>query len=144
MSYVAGVGVPAEANNDYVWNNTGTGSILFEFANLDPGTYDVSVFEGRTTDANGQFGKIWVGALGGEPGSQNTGDFAGSSSTLVGLTIGAGDSLFYRHLEDNIGGTSGLIVRPTQVAAAVPEPGSFGLATLALLGLALFGRRRRR
>jgi uncharacterized protein (DUF2141 family) len=111
---VDGVAVPAEANDDYAWGSGGTGSTaLLEFKNLDPGTYNVSVFEGRTTDSNGQFGRIWVGTAGDDPGSENTGDFAGSSATLVDLTIGAGASLFYLHQEDNVGGTSGLIIKLT-------------------------------
>ena len=104
---VDGVTVPLEANDDYVWG-ANPGSILFEFKNLDAGSYNVSVFAGRTTDAN-QEGTIWVGAVGDEP-AQNTGDFANSSSTPL-VWIGAGDSLFYLHQEDNIGGTSGLIVK---------------------------------
>lgn len=111
--------MPAEANNDYVWNLSGAGSILFEFVNFDAGGYNVSVFEGRTTDGNGQYGKIWVGTLAGEPASQNTDDFAGGSSTLTDLTINAGNSLFFRHLEDNRGGTSGIIVRVTTPSGVV-------------------------
>lgn len=130
---VDGMTVPLEANNDYVWGNN-PGSILFEFKNLDAGNYNVSVFAGRTNDPN-QEGTIWVGAVGDEPG-QNTGDFANSSSTLS-VSIGASDSLFYRHFPgaDWAGGTSGLIVNP------VPEPSSAAL--LGLGGLALILRRRK-
>jgi hypothetical protein len=98
---VDGVVVPEEVNDDYNWSGGAAGTYaLFEFVNLDAGTYNVSVFEGRTSDGNGQFGTFWVGTVGDDPGSQNTGDYAGGSSTLSGLTIGAGDSLFFRHLED--------------------------------------------
>ena len=139
---VDGVAVPKEANDDYVWDGTNPGSdfILFEFQNLDAGQYNVSVFEGRTTDSNGQYGTIWAGVVGDDPGSQNTGNFAGSSSTLSGLTIGAGDSLFYRHLEDGTGGTSGIIVR--SAPAPVPEPGTLAMFGIGCMGL-LFLRHRR-
>ena len=134
---VDGVTVPKEARDDYVWGGTNdpSNSIVFEFKNLDPGTYNVSVFEGRTTDSNGQSGTIWVGGIGDKPGATNTGNFAGSSATITGLTISAGDSLFYNQYEDGTGGTSGLIVQ-------IPEP-----ATMALFGIACMGQlflRRRR
>ncbi len=123
---VDGVTVPKEARDDYVWGGTNdpSNSIVFEFKNLDPGTYNVSVFEGRTTDSNGQSGTIWVGGIGDKPGATNTGNFAGSSATITDLTISTGDSLYYSHYEDGTGGTSGLIVRE------VPEP-----ATLMLIAV---------
>ncbi|MDB4500917.1 PEP-CTERM sorting domain-containing protein [Akkermansiaceae bacterium] len=134
---VDGVTVPLEANNDYVWgdNQGHGGSILFEFKNLDAGSYNVSVFAGRTNDAN-QEGTIWIGAIGDEP-AQNTGNFANSSSTLA-VSIGASDSLFYRHSPgtDWVGGTSGIIVNPV----LVPEPSAAVLLSIAGLGLL---RRRR-
>ena len=135
---IDGVSVPKEARDDYAWGGTNdpSNSIIFKFINLDPGTYDVSVFEGRDTDSNGQNGTIWVGTLGDKPAATNTGNFAGSSATITGLTISAGDSLFYAHYEDGTGGTSGLIVQE------VPEPATMSL--LALGGLAILKRRRRR
>ncbi len=117
---VNGVTVPLEANNDYVWGDSpaNSGSILFEFKNLDAGNYHVSVFAGRTSDAN-QEGTIWVGAVGDES-AKNTGNFANSSATLL-VSVGAGDSLFYRHSPgtDWAGGTSGLIVQRQSSEPAV-------------------------
>ena len=75
---------------------------------LAAGTYNVTVFEGRTTDAS-QFAKIWTGEE--EPAAENTGDFAKGSATVT-VTVGAGESLWYMHLEDGSGGVSGMIIRP--------------------------------
>jgi hypothetical protein len=75
---------------------------------LAAGTYNVTVFEGRTTDAS-QFAKIWTSE---EPATENTGDFAKGSATVT-VTVGAGESLWYMHLEDGSGGVSGLMIRPT-------------------------------
>ena len=125
--------VPKEARDDYVWGSN-PGSILFEFKNLDAGSYNVSVFEGHTADLN-QEGALWVGLVGDEP-AQNTGNYAGGDST-VEVTVGAGDSLFFRHFPgaDWTGGTSGIIVNP------IPEPSTTAL--LGLGGLALILRRRK-
>ena len=73
---------------------------------LAAGTYNVTVFEGRTTDAS-QFAKIWTGE---EPATENTGDFAKGSATVT-VTVGAGESLWYMHLEDGSGGVSGMMIR---------------------------------
>ncbi len=117
---IDGVTVPLETFRDYVWGADGPGSTaLFEFQGLDAGTYNVSVFEGRTSDSNRQFGKIWAGSIGDEPEEENTGDFAGATATLIGLEIGERDSLFYQHQEDDIGGTSGLIIKLTARADSV-------------------------
>ncbi|MEN9021505.1 MAG: Ig-like domain-containing protein [Verrucomicrobiales bacterium] len=122
---IDGVAVQLESLGDYVWGADGPGSTaLFEFQGLDAGTYNISVFEGRTSDGNGQFGKIWVGSPGDEPEEENTGDFAGGSATLTSLQIGDRDSLFYRHQEDDIGGTSGLIIKLT----ARDDPIRLGIA----------------
>jgi hypothetical protein len=127
---IDGITVPSAAWDDYFWGPVNGGTVLFEIKNLDAGDYNVSVFMGRN---NSQFGRIWAGAIGDDPGSENTGDFGGGSST-VAVTVGGGDSLFYIHQEDNTGGTSGLIVNP------IPEPSAAVL--LGLAGLGLLRRRR--
>jgi hypothetical protein len=123
-----GILVPQEARNDYLFkiaDQAGT-TARMKIENLDAGLYNVTVFEGRTSDA-AQFAKLWVGDStgSGEPAAENTGSFAGGSSTLSNLAIGAGDVLWYRHLEDGSGGLSGIIINP------VPEP-----TAMSLLGLA--------
>jgi len=117
---IDGVAVPAQALGDYQYRDpdTADSSAPFRFSNLDPGTYLVTVVEGRTTDGNGQFAKLWVGDADGsnEPGTpgehdgQNTGDFAAGSAALE-LTVGDGEYLWYRHLEDNSGGISAIMIR---------------------------------
>ncbi len=100
------------------------------FSNLNPGEYRVTLFEGRTTDGNGQFAKVWSGDADGsnEPGVAgqhegiNTGDFAAGSAT-VELALREGDFLWYRHLEDNSGGISGIIIR--QLRGIDVLPGDF-------------------
>ncbi len=86
-----------------------------------PGKREGSAVEDATFDESGVDDKD---ADSGEPAAENTGSFAGGSSTL-NLTIGAGDILWYRHLEDGSGGLSGIIINP------VPEP-----TAMSLLGLA--------
>ncbi len=123
------VDVPLEALGDYHYRNPDTAgsSAPFRFSNLNPGEYRVTVFEGRTTDGNGQFAKVWSGDADGsnepgEPGAhegQNTGDFAAGSATLE-LNIGEGQFLWYRHLEDNSGGISGIIIRQLRGIDTVP------------------------
>jgi len=136
---VADVTVPSQVFGDYFFKSPDTAgtSARIRFDNLDPGVYAVTVFEGRNTDSNGQYAKIWVGDATGsnEPASQNTGNYAGGASSTLLVTIASGDYLWYRHLEDNTGGTSGIII--------TPEPGSFVLLASGLLGLLLYFRRRR-
>ena len=125
-----GVDVPLEALVDYHFREPDTAGLTapFRFSNLNPGTYNVTMFEGRTTDDNGQFAKLWVGDADGsnEPGDvgehegKNTSDFAAGSATKS-VGIGEGDFLWYRHLEDNSGGISGIIIRLTEGAAGSPE-----------------------
>jgi hypothetical protein len=112
--------------------------MLFRFANIDPGTYNVTVFMGRTTDSDGEFGKIWVDDINGgkEPADQNTGDFGGmnhdNSEVLslgqprtVTVTIKQGDYLWFAYMEDSSGGISGMIINP--VTSATVPPSSTGL-----------------
>lgn len=129
-----GITVPKEAVDDYLFKTidaAGTSARL-RFDNLDPGQYNITVFAGRLTDPS-QFAKIWVG--GSEPASENTGSFASGGATVT-VDIGAGDTLWYRHLEDNTGGISGMIINP------VPEPGSLLLLLIGSMGLLCWRSRR--
>src|SRR5437016_12707964 len=76
-----GVVVPAIVKDDYLYRNPDTAGteVLMRFANLNPGKYNVTVFEGRTSDANGRFGKVWVDDINRkkEPAAQNTGNYSG-------------------------------------------------------------------
>ena len=56
-----GVRVPGVVKDDYLYRNPDTdgSETLMRIANLDPGTYNVTVFEGRTTDSK-RTGKVWV------------------------------------------------------------------------------------
>ncbi len=128
-----GINVPAAVKDDYMWHDPDTAGteVLFRFANLAPGQYHVTVFDGRVSDENGQYGKIWVDDITGkhEPAGQNTGDFSanplsnpndpnsprvpnrwGHPQTLV-VDLKAGDYLWYAHMEDGWGGISGMIIR---------------------------------
>src|SRR2546427_10504551 len=121
-----GINVPFVVKDDYLYRSPDTAGteMLFRFANLNPGRYNVTVFEGRTSDGSGQFGKIWVDDINGkkEPGEPNTGDFSGGhleggarvpdpqgNPKTVIVDISAGDYLWYAHMEDNSGGISGMI-----------------------------------
>ncbi|MBM3824119.1 MAG: hypothetical protein FJ404_14745 [Verrucomicrobia bacterium] len=120
-----GVLVPGVVKDDYLYRNPDTPGteMLMRFGGLNPGTYNVTVFEGRTTDGNGRYGKVWVDDANGkkEPDSQNTGNYAGTSATggaiplgqprTVTVTLKAGEFLWFAEMEDNSGGISGLIVR---------------------------------
>jgi len=109
-----GVVVPQEARNDYFFKITDTAGTTarMRIDGLPAGVYNVTVFEGRTTDGN-QVAKIWTGE---EPEEENTGNFAQGSAT-VEVNVIAGEPLWYMHLEDNTGGVSGMIIRKTS------EPG---------------------
>jgi hypothetical protein len=108
-----GISVPQEARNDYLFKvpDTAGTEARMRIDGLPAGTYNVTVFEGRQTDAS-QFAKIWTDA---EPAAENTGDFAKGSAT-VKVTVSAGEPLWYKHLEDGSGGISGMIIRQTQGA----------------------------
>jgi hypothetical protein len=116
----AGVMVPQEARNDYLFKNTDTAGTdaRMQITGLPAGSYNVTVFEGRTTDAS-QFAKIWAGD-GNEPDAENTGTFAGGHATVT-VTVAEGETLWYKHLEDNSGGVSGMIIQ-----AAGGSAGTFG------------------
>ena len=132
------VPVPAIVKDDYLYRNPDTAGseMLMRFANLNPGTYNVTVFEGRTTDANGRFGKVWVDDINGkkEPAEQNTGNYAGVNASglpvplgqprTVTVTVKAGEYLWFAEMEDNSGGISGMIIR--SVTATPPPPPSSG------------------
>ena len=133
-----GIPVPAVVKDDYMGRDgdfAGT-EMLFRFANLSPGRYHVTVFDGRMSDDNGQYGKIWVDDINGkkEPADQNTGDFSAThleggirvpdpqgNPQTISVDIRAGDYLWYAHMEDNQGGISGMIIR--SVATLVDTDG---------------------
>jgi hypothetical protein len=103
-----GIEVPAEVRDDYFFkiNDAAGTEARIRIDGLPTGTYSVTLFEGRTSDAN-QVAKLWVGE---EPAAENTGSFANGSVTLE-VTVVAGEPLWYKHLEDNSGGISGMIIR---------------------------------
>jgi len=119
-----GVRVPGVVKDDYLYRNpdaAGSESLM-RIANLDPGTYNVTVFEGRTTDGS-RTGKIWVDDIKGlkEPAAQNTGNYSGKAADGTVLPLGqprtvvvdikAGQYLWFAEMEDNSGGISGMIIR---------------------------------
>jgi hypothetical protein len=119
-----GILVPAAVKDDYLYRNPDTdgSEILMRFGGLNPGKYKVTVFEGRTTDAN-RTGKIWVDDIKGlkEPAAQNTGNYSGKADDGTVLPLGqprtvvvdikAGQYLWFAEMEDNSGGISGMIIR---------------------------------
>ncbi|MEY2786870.1 MAG: hypothetical protein RLZZ34_13, partial [Verrucomicrobiota bacterium] len=119
-----GVRVPGVVKDDYLYRNPDAdgSETLMRIANLDPGTYNVTVFEGRTTDGS-RTGKVWVDDIKGlkEPADQNTGNYAGKNDAgdvlldgqprTVTVKINAGDYLWFAEMEDNSGGISGMIIR---------------------------------
>ena len=132
-----GIEVPAAVKDDYLYRlpDTAYTELLFRFANLDPGEYNVTLFLGRTSDANGQFAKLWVEDDingGGEPDDENTGNFAGfdpatglenseGNPVTYAFEIKAGDYLWYAHMEDNSGGISGMIIRQTSAGGVAGD-----------------------
>jgi len=150
-----GVVVPGIVKDDYLYRvPCPAGSeLLFRFANLTPGKYNVTVFMGRTSDTDGQFGKIWVDDINGkkEPTAQNTGDFGGmdlaakvpiptGQPRTVTVDIKAGDYLWYGYMEDSSGGISGMIIRGITGSTQTTAPslsfanGSDGSLTLTYTG----------
>ena len=115
-----GIEVPQEARDDYLFkiDDTAGTEARMRIDGLPTGLYNVTAFEGRTTDAN-QVAKIWVGD---EPAEENTGSFAGGSATVT-VSVADGESLWYKHLEDNSGGISGMIIRPVSVGAPLLAAG---------------------
>ena len=122
-----GIEVPMQVKDDYLYRDPDTAGteMLFRFANLDPGDYNVTLFTGRPSDANGQYAKLWVekDPLGkGEPDEENTGNFTGFDPeegieepegipVTIPVSIAADEFLWYAHMEDNSGGISGIIIR---------------------------------
>lgn len=139
-----GVVVPAVVKDDYLYRDPDTAGseMLFRFANLNPGTYNVTVFMGRTSDGNGRHGKVWVDDINGkkEPATQNTGDYGsrnlvrgepmplGNPKTVT-VEIKAGEYLWFAEMEDNSGGISGMIIRSV-TPTPPPAPSSKGLFKL--------------
>ena len=139
-----GILVPFVVKDDYNYRNPDTGGteVLMRFANVDPGFYNVTVFEGRTTDAN-RTGRVWVGDVGGSgaPAEQNTGNYSGINSNgqilawgqprIVTVEINEGDYLWFAEQEDNSGGISGMIIRSVDLAPppadVTASPGLFKL-----------------
>jgi len=131
-----GVYVPYTVKDDYLYRNPDTAGTesLMRIANLDPGTYNVTVFEGRTSDSNGRHGKIWVDDINGkkEPATENTGNYSGVSDTgdkvykgqprTTTVTLKAGEYLWFAEMEDNSGGISGMIIRSVD---PIDSPGLF-------------------
>lgn len=150
-----GIPIPLIVRDDYLWRDPdrpGT-QIFFRFANLDPGEYDVTVFEGRTTDYE-QYGKIWVDDASGakEPAEQNTGNFAawnedeelarnGNPETVT-VQLRSGEYLWYAHMEDGTGGISGIIIRsrsdsaPLELLASPTPSGIFEVVSEAVVNRA--------
>jgi hypothetical protein len=130
-----GIDVPAVVKDDYLYRNPDTAGteLLFRFANLNPGKYNVTMFMGRTND-NGQYAKLWVESDingSGEPVEENTGNFAGrnpdtgeenpeGNPVTKEVEIKAGEYLWYGHMEDNQGGISGIIIRQTMAGGGLP------------------------
>ncbi len=136
-----GVLVPAVVKDDYLYRSPDAPATesLMRIAGLKPGRYNVTVFEGRTTDGDGRFGKVWVDDIKGlkEPASQNTGNYAGTvdgkgvplgQPQTVTVDVKAGEYLWFAEMEDNSGGISGMIIRG--VAAVAPAVELVGSSTL--------------
>jgi len=122
-----GVAVPAIVKDDYLYRlaDAAGSEVLMRFAGLTPGKYNVTVFEGRTTDSNGRYGKVWVDDITGskEPAAENTGNYSGVNLDVGGVAtpvgnprtvtvdLAAGQYLWFAEMEDKSGGISGMIIR---------------------------------
>jgi hypothetical protein len=124
-----GITVPVAARDDYLFKTDDTpgGTAKLVFNGLPAGVYSVTMFEGRTTDAN-QVAKLWSGGNRDEPAEANVASFAGGGTT-VEVTVAEGDTLYYLHMEDGSGGISGMIIRnvsrPDTELSAPVEPGIY-------------------
>ena len=130
-----GIDVPYVVKDDYLYrvpDAAGT-EMFFKIANLNPGRYSVTIFEGRTTDQN-QEARLWVGDdnRSNEPSGPNTGSYSGVGPDgpnpegfprTFTLDIGEGDNLWFAYMEDNSGGISGMIIRA--LAAPQSNQGTF-------------------
>jgi len=124
-----GITVPVAARDDYLFKTDDTpgGTAKLVFNGLPAGVYNVTMFEGRTTDVN-QVAKLWAGGNRDEPVEANVASFAGGGTT-VEVTVAEGDTLYYLHMEDGSGGISGMIIRnvsrPDTAVDAPVEPGIY-------------------
>jgi hypothetical protein len=124
-----GITVPVAARDDYLFKTDDTpgGTAKLVFNGLPAGVYNVTMFEGRTTDAN-QVAKLWAGGNRDEPAEANVASFAGGGTT-VEVTVAEGDTLYYLHMEDGSGGISGMIIRnvsrPDTAVDAPVAPGIY-------------------
>ena len=134
------VPVPQQVKDDYLYRNPDTAGseLLFRVAGLNAGRYNVTVFEGRTTDGSGQVGRIWVDDVNGKhgPTGPNTGDFSGThledgsrvvdpegNPKTLTVDLAAGQYLWYAHQEDNSGGISGMIIRSVNALVDTDKDG---------------------
>ncbi|MCB1097228.1 MAG: hypothetical protein KDN22_16765 [Verrucomicrobiae bacterium] len=106
-----GIDIPQNVNDDYLFKiaDTPGTSARIRVDGLAPGVYNVTLFEGRTTDT-GQEAILWAGGDADEPAAANSGSFANGGSTTT-IVVGPGQALYYKHLEDGSGGISGIIIR---------------------------------
>jgi hypothetical protein len=124
-----GITVPVAARDDYLFKTDDTpgGTAKLVFNGLPAGVYNVTMFEGRTTDVN-QVAKLWAGGNRDEPAEANVASFAGGGTT-VEVTVAEGDTLYYLHMEDGSGGISGMIIRnvsrPDTAVDAPVAPGIY-------------------
>jgi len=118
--------------NDYFWHDTQI--IPWELTGLTPnGIYNITFFNGNDNSAPTSIDGVGFGT----PDAEGDYDFMGVVADGSGEITGNWNDAAGR------GSWSGLQFE-LQAAAAIPEPRSFALAGLGLLGLMGFRRRRRR